>query len=102
MKLYVSHTIGATMLLIRFCSGASPGAAQDDAHHDAKTIPVRGVHLSAPAKKDLALTLEFIHESLPKEGVNTLILEFDFSFDFRSRPEFALDELAKACETKSF
>jgi hypothetical protein len=52
-------------------------------------LPVRGLHLSAPAKKDLPLALTFIRQTLPKEGVNTLVLEFDYNYDFQSRPEFA-------------
>src|ERR1051326_8061569 len=51
-------------------------------------LPVRGLHLSAPAKHDLSAGLEFIRTSLPKEKVNTLILEFDFNFNFESRAEF--------------
>ena len=69
-------------------------------------LPVRGLHLSAPSKKDLPAALEFIRKSLPKEGVNTLILEFDYHYDFQSRPEFGdptalgkseVQQLAKAC-----
>lgn len=52
------------------------------------SLPVRGLHLSAPGKKDLPAALAFIRESLPKEGVNTLILELNYTFDFQSRPEF--------------
>ena len=72
-------------------------------------LPVRGLHLSAPAKKDLPAVVEFIREALPKEGVNTLILEFDYNFDFQSRSEFAnpsalgkreLQQLVKACREK--
>lgn len=71
-----------------------------------RRLPVRGLHVSMPAKKDLAATAAFIRESLPKEGVNTLILEFDYNYDFRSRPEFAdpsapdagdVRQIAKAC-----
>jgi hypothetical protein len=72
-------------------------------------LPVRGLHLSAPAKKDLPTAVEFIRESLSREGVNTLILEFDYNFDFRSRPEFAdagaldkddLQQIVKACRER--
>jgi hypothetical protein len=71
-----------------------------------KAPPVRGLHLTAPAKKDFDGLAAFLREVLAKEGVNTLILELDFSFDFKTRPEFAnpgapgKDEvamLAKAC-----
>jgi len=71
-----------------------------------EALPIRGLHLSAPAKKDVAALLEFIRESLPKAGVNTLILEFGYHFDFKSRPEFAdpsalghdeVQQILKAC-----
>ncbi len=52
-------------------------------------FPVRGIHLSAPARKDVEAFVSFIRDALAKEGVNTLILEFNASFDFRSLPEFA-------------
>jgi len=69
-------------------------------------LPVRGLHLGAPAKKDLPAVLAFVREELPREGVNTLIVEFDYEFDFQSRPEFAnptalgkseVREIAAAC-----
>jgi len=69
-------------------------------------IPIRGLHVFAPAKKDLAAALEFIRRDLPKEGVNTLIIEFNYNYDFKSRPEFAepsalgeaeVRQIAKAC-----
>jgi hypothetical protein len=83
---------------------AAPGPNQSPGTNE--LIPVRGLHLSAPAKKDLGTALAFIREALPKERVNTLILEFDFNYDFRARPEFAnpsalskdeVQQIAKTC-----
>ncbi|MBI1388933.1 MAG: family 20 glycosylhydrolase [bacterium] len=52
--------------------------------------PVRGLHLTNPPGRDnLELFLKFIREALPKEGVNTLVLEFDYSYQFESHPELA-------------
>jgi Glycosyl hydrolase family 20, catalytic domain len=62
---------------------------QSPARDGSGSLPVRGLHLMAPSKQDLAAAVEFIHKSLPRAGVNTLILEFDYGFDFKSRPEFA-------------
>ncbi len=71
---------------------------------------VRGLHISAPSRRDLPAALELIREMLPKTGVNTLILEFDYQFDFQSRAEFAnptalgkaeVQQLAKACRENS-
>ncbi len=72
-------------------------------------LPVRGLHLSAPSKSGLSEALDFIRDVLPQEGVNTLILEFDYGYDFQSRPEFAdpsamgkaeVRKLAEACREK--
>jgi hypothetical protein len=67
-------------------SAAAAGVTQDQ---DKSALPVRGIHLSAPSKNDLSTALSFIGEVLPMEGVNTLILEFDYGYNFQSRPEFA-------------
>ena len=53
------------------------------------TIPVRGLHMAAPGKKDVPALIRFIRGPMADEGVNTLILEFGYSFDFKSRPEFS-------------
>jgi hypothetical protein len=71
--------------------GPSTAAVSEriDADPTLRGLPVRGIHLSAPAKRDLPAALAFIREALPKEGANTLILEFGYRYHFRSRPEFA-------------
>ncbi len=65
--------------------------------------------MAAPSKRDLPAAIEFIRDTLAKEGVNTLILEFDYNFDFQSRPEFAnpsalgkadVQQIVKACREK--
>jgi hypothetical protein len=61
-------------------------------------LPIRGLHCFAPSKADAGLCEKFIREVLPKEGVNHLVLEFNYSFAYRSHPELgdpnALDEKA--------
>ncbi|HYW41574.1 MAG TPA: family 20 glycosylhydrolase [Bryobacteraceae bacterium] len=51
--------------------------------------PLRGLHLMAPGPDDLPLAVRFIKEALPKEGVNVLVLEFDYRYRFTKRPEVA-------------
>jgi len=69
-------------------------------------LPVRGLHCNVPSKRDLASCIEFIRDSLPKEGVNTLIMEFNYGYNYQSRTEFAdpsalgkeeVKEIVKAC-----
>jgi hypothetical protein len=72
----------------------------------ADPLPVRGIHLAAPQPGDMELALRFIREALPKEGVNTLVLEFNYHYRFSSHPEIIdepalsrqdLENLAAAC-----
>jgi hypothetical protein len=69
--------------------------------------PVRGLHLMAPAAGDMPIALRFIKEGLPKEGVNVLVLEFDYRYQFVKHPEVAesdslsaddVQRLAAACK----
>ncbi len=69
-------------------------------------LPVRGLHLMAPKPGEMPLALRLIREGLPKEGVNVLVLEFDYNYQFRKRPEVAdsgalppddVHQLAAAC-----
>src|SRR5437764_198607 len=97
------------LLLICVGSGVAAAEGPTEPPKNRAVVPTRGLHLGAPAKKDLTNALEFIRELLPKQGVNTLILEFDYNFDFRSRPEFAdsgalgkdeVQQIVLACEAK--
>jgi hypothetical protein len=53
----------------------------------AQPLPVRGVHLGAPAPDEVALLAGFIREDLPKAGVNVLVLEINYKYEFSKRPE---------------
>jgi hypothetical protein len=53
----------------------------------AAQLPVRGLHLGAPKPADVPLVERFITEALPKEGVNTLILEVNYQYQYEKRPE---------------
>jgi hypothetical protein len=50
-------------------------------------FPVRGLHLSAPKPADVPLLARFIRTALPKEGVNTLVLEVNYRYQYKKRPE---------------
>ena len=69
-------------------------------------LPIRGLHMSAPGRADIALCTKFIRDALPMEGVNTLVLEIDYGYQFKSRPEMSdpnglseadVKELVHAC-----
>lgn len=52
-------------------------------------LPIRGIHFGVPGKESLPICLKFIREVLPKEGVNTLVMEFNHNFQFQKHPELA-------------
>jgi hypothetical protein len=49
--------------------------------------PIRGIHFSAPMVEDIPIAVRFIKEALPKEGVNVLVLEINYRYQFSSHPE---------------
>lgn len=52
-------------------------------------LPVRGLHLMVPAPEDVPLLVDFIEKDLAKEGVNTLILEVNYAYQFTRYPQLA-------------
>ncbi len=63
---------------------------------DAIPFPVRGLHVTAPKPAEMPDCLRFIREALPKEGVNLLVVEFGYRYQFTRRPEVVdADALAR-------
>src|SRR5262245_56386645 len=71
------RVVVAAMMAVGVIGAASPAP------------PIRGLHLMAPSPEDMTLALRFIKEALPKERVNTLVLEIGYNFQFATRPEMA-------------
>ena len=72
----------------------------------ADPLPVRGLHMSGPSRAEMPAIIDFVRTALAREGVNVLIVEFGWRFDYRSRAEFAnagapgkddVRKLAQAC-----
>jgi hypothetical protein len=60
-------------------------------------LPVRGLYLGAPKPGDVPLVVSFIRDALPKEGVNVLVMEFDYRYAYASHPEVVdSDALSKS------
>jgi hypothetical protein len=56
-------------------------------------VPLRGLHLAAPRPDGVETAQRFFKEVLPREGVNTVFLEFNYGFRNRRFPE-VVDEPA--------
>ncbi len=63
-------------------------------------LPICGLHLTAPSTQAVPLLCEFIKTSLVTEGVNTLVLEFDYRFKFTRHPEIADGDPYSASQVK--
>lgn len=70
-------------------------------------LPVVGLHLGAPSRGNLQKFCDFITKDLKPMGVNLLVLEVGYNFQFKSRPEMAdpgglsaadAKKIATACE----
>lgn len=66
----------------------------------ASGLTVRGLHCFAPRKAELELCEKFVREVLPKEGVNTLVLEINYSFNYASHLELGEKSALGAAEIK--
>jgi hypothetical protein len=70
-------------------------------------LPVKGLLLSVATPGEVPVLCDFIRNALPKEGVNTLALRIEYSYQFKSHPELAeknaisetdLRNIVKACK----
>ena len=50
-------------------------------------LPVRGFFIAAPRPAELDTFIRFIHEELAPRHVNTLVIQIDYRYQFRSHPE---------------
>lgn len=59
----------------------------------AAEFPVRALHLIAPRHSRVPLTRRLCLDHLPKVAINTLILEVNYAFQYRSHPEVSDGDL---------
>jgi hypothetical protein len=55
----------------------------------------RALHLIGPQPERMKLTEQFVKETLAPLGINVLILEVDYGFEFKSRPELQCHGITK-------
>ncbi len=82
--------------------GAGPGIDKAEPPHKdwleqwrKKNPTWRAMHLIGPTAGRMALTEQFVKESLVPRGFNVLILEVDYGFEFKSRPELRCRGVSK-------
>ena len=52
-------------------------------------LPVVGIHMGAPSPGNVPKFCDFVSKDLKSMGVNLLVLEVGYSFQYKSRPEMA-------------
>ncbi len=57
-------------------------------------LPVKGLHMKFPVTDNRKAYEKFISEVLPREGVNTLFLQIDYNFPFKSHPELNENQIS--------
>lgn len=57
---------------------------------------ILGLHMAAPRPQEVDWCARFIREVLPQEGVNHLVLEFGYRYQFRRRPEIREEDALSA------
>ena len=85
-------------LAARFCRALLPIVLISAAHAAASTpFAVRGIHFLPPKAADVPLLVKFIREGMPRAGMNTLVLEIDYHYQYAKHPEVTdPDALSKA------
>lgn len=69
----------ALLLLLAATSGFS--AAGD--------LPVRGIHFMAPRPAEVPAAVRLFSETLPRHGINVVVLEVNYNYRYSKRPEVA-------------
>lgn len=73
--------------LVAYCVPALLLLASATPLRPAEPLPVRAIHLMAPKPADVPVLVRFLREAAPKESLNTLVLEVNYRFQYRKRPE---------------
>ncbi len=73
-------------------------------------LPIRALHLLSPSPADVPALVAFIRDDAPKAGLNTLVVEVGYGYQFQSRPEMKdpggldathLKSIAEACRASN-
>ena len=79
--------LGIFLLFSSGCHGGRGGPMSYDSLKPAEQKQWRGVHFLSPGKKGMPSLLRAIDEVLAPMGVNVLIFEVNYGFDYQSHPE---------------
>ena len=80
---YVIRIATLVMVLILGCQGLSSQKVTEDWDK----IPVKALFLAPPRPGGIDEFCHFVKDALPREGINTLILRFNYGYKFESHPE---------------
>ena len=64
-------------------------------------LPIRGLHVMAPKPAEVPDCVRFIREALPREGVNVLIFEVNYHYQYTKRPEVVDPDALSSADMKA-
>ncbi|BDI29006.1 hypothetical protein CCAX7_10570 [Capsulimonas corticalis] len=64
-------------------------------------LPIRALSLYSPFPQDVAAFCAFVRDALPKEGVNTLVVMFDYRCRFVSQPDLPGKKLLSLADVRT-
>lgn len=79
MKSWMIRVV-SSMAFLMLAAPATAGA-------EAGRLPVRGIYLSVPKPDEVPMVVEFIRKRVPREGVNLLVMEINYRYEYTSHPE---------------
>ena len=66
-----------------------------------RELPVRALMLNGLPPAALAAFLEFVAQDLPREGVNTLVFQIDYGYQFNCHPELVAENAFTEAQIKA-
>ena len=64
-------------------------------------LPVRALMLLSPPPSSLEKFLDFVRHDLPREGVNHLIFQIDYAYEYKTHPELVAKNAYTRAQIKS-
>ena len=91
----------ALLLVLSVSLGAAEAGNRVPTGFQPRELPVRALMLNGVPPAALDVFLDFVAQDLPREGVNTLIFQIDYGYQYRSHPELIAENAFTEAQIKA-